>query len=655
MTKENNNSGLCTGLNSSDLNNFRKLILKSFKVLNKKNFSIIIHGASFPSLEKQDTGIGSPNSEGAKLFISFINNLGFNSIQLGPWGKTKIVDASPYTSTIFSSNTLFIDLAPLTGEKWGKILSNETFERIVNNNPNKNSNKAAYVYVFNEQENAILEAFSTFNEKLANLSNLDKKESNKIELLKEKFSKFKKENNYWLEKDALYEALSKKYNNDYWPMWSEDVDKNLFNTRDKNDELTSKLRIGELKKEYKNEIELYKFTQFIADAQKEEIKEYALENGIKLIADRQVGFSDRDIWANQSLFLRGWYLGCPPDYFSEDGQAWGFPVLDPEKLFNKNGSLGKGGQLLKAVFNKIFKENPGGVRIDHIIGLIDPWVYTDSPKRGSRLYSSPEREDLAKYARISNEDLNFSEEPEADIRVKHVSKAQVKKYAEFITKIIIKAAEEEGLSKDSIICEDLGSLTNPVYKVMEDLELSGMRVTQFVDPQDFEHPYRCSNMTEQHWAVTGTHDNETIASWVESLYKQPEILEKHIQNLAQDLIVEEEKREEFINSLRNNPKEFIKAKYVELFVSKSENVQVFFTDFFGINERYNKPGTSGSENWSLRLPNNFCEVYFNNLSKGDGLNLAKVLKLAIEYKGSKFAEKNKNLIKELDEFANKLN
>ena len=55
-----------------------------------------------------------------------------------------------------------------------------------------------------------------------------------------------------------------------------------------------------------------------------------------MIADRQVAFSDRDCWAYQSLFLEGWCLGCPPDYFSKDGQAWGFPVINPEKLYNED-------------------------------------------------------------------------------------------------------------------------------------------------------------------------------------------------------------------------------------------------------------------------------------------------------------------------------
>ena len=48
-------------------------------------------------------------------------------------------------------------------------------------------------------------------------------------------------------------------------------------------------------------------------------------------------------------------LGCPPDYFSEDGQAWGFPVINPDTMFNADGTLGKGGELLKRLYSKMFK------------------------------------------------------------------------------------------------------------------------------------------------------------------------------------------------------------------------------------------------------------------------------------------------------------
>ena len=88
---------------------------------------------------------------------------------------------------------------------------------------------------------------------------------------------------------------------------------------------------------------------------------------------------------------------------------------------------------------------------------------------------------------------------------------------------------------------------------------------------------------------------------------------------------------------------------VELFASKAENVQVFFTDLLGLMDVYNRPGTAGDKNWSLRMPNDFEEFYCSQLSKGKGLNLPLVLKLAIQARGSEFASKNDKLVKELEE------
>lgn len=622
----------------AEMKEYQETVQKALKLLDKKNLSIIMHGASFPSIPSEDTGIGSPNSNGARVFANFIKGV-FNSIQLGPGGKTKFVDASPYTGTIFSNNTLFIDLAQLTEPKWENILSDETFKRIVENNPNKGKNKTAYEYIYTEQEKALREAYKNFRIKI-----------DKLKKINDKFSKFRAENNFWLEKDAIYEALSIKHGNDYWPVWKDEIDKNLFSL--KND--ATQERIAEIKRDYSEEIEFYSFCQFVADVQKEEMKEYVLEHGIKLIADRQVGFSDRDVWSNQSLFLSGWSLGCPPDYFSETGQAWGFPVMDPDKIFNPDGSIGEGGELFKAIFKKIFKENPGGVRIDHIIGLVDPWVYKAGkkpmPEEGAgRLYSSPENEKLAKYSHISIKDLMEDSEPEDEDRVARLSREQIDSYAEFLNKIVIQAAKEEGLDKNAIICEDLGTLTAPVELVLGDLKLSGVRVTQFVDPEDLEHPYRGVLVGKNHWIMVGTHDNVPLSLWAKNLTAEETLL--HAQNLAEDLIPETDKREAFIEKLTNNPEELVKAKYAELFSSPAQNLQFFFSDFFGLEEVYNKPGTSGSQNWSLRLPNDFEEFYYSQLSKGKGLNLPETLKTAIESKGQKFAQKNKDLLNKLEEYS----
>ena len=103
----------------------KKTIRKALKVLGKKNLAFIMHNGSFPSANGQNTGFGSINTDGGKEFIEYASGL-FDAIQLGPAGKTKSCDSSPYTGTIFSGNPLFIDLKELTTKSWGKILSENT-------------------------------------------------------------------------------------------------------------------------------------------------------------------------------------------------------------------------------------------------------------------------------------------------------------------------------------------------------------------------------------------------------------------------------------------------------------------------------------------------------------------------------------------------
>ena len=66
------------------------------------------------------------------------------------------------------------------------------------------------------------------------------------------------------------------------------------------------------------------------------LKEYANDNGIKIIGDIPiyVAFDSADTWANPELFQfdeNGYptaVAGCPPDGFSATGQLWGNPLYD---------------------------------------------------------------------------------------------------------------------------------------------------------------------------------------------------------------------------------------------------------------------------------------------------------------------------------------
>lgn len=60
----------------------------------------------------------------------------------------------------------------------------------------------------------------------------------------------------------------------------------------------------------------------------------------------------------------------------------GIPVLDPKKLFIKDEQgniigLGSAGKLIRQKFEKLL-DTYSNVRIDHAIGLIDPWIYNKS-------------------------------------------------------------------------------------------------------------------------------------------------------------------------------------------------------------------------------------------------------------------------------------
>lgn len=606
-------------------------IKKTLKALGKKNFVFIMHNGSFPSVEGENTGFGTINSQAGRNFIDYAAGL-FDAIQMGPAGKTKSSDSSPYCGTIFSNNPLFIDLKELTTPKWYNILSESTFNEIIENNPNKDTNKTSYSYITVKQAQALSEAYENFI-----------KLNNKA--LMQEFEVYKSENDSWLDKDSLYEALSIEHETDYWPNWKSKTDKNLFNPKSYEEKIEYAKRIEEISKKYAKEIDEYKFIQFVLSKQNAQTKKYADSKGIKMIADRQVAFSDRDCWAYQSLFLEGWCLGCPPDYFSKDGQAWGFPVIDPEKLYNTDGSLGEAGILMKNLFKKMFRENPGGVRIDHIVGLIDPWVYKSGKKPmpecgAGRLYSSPEHPELAKYAIPRIEDLDSNMTPDNEKRVKNLTDEQIKLYGRLIEKIVIAAAQEEGLTKDAIVCEDLGTLTNPVAAVMKAYDLLGMRLTQFTVATEPNDPYRCKNITPKCWAMVGTHDNRPVTLWAKSLVNTHEGY-LHVKNLVEDLFKEADNKDDLIVEMTKNAEFLKETKLVELFACKAENLQMFFTDFFNMSQTYNTPGTSGDKNWSLRLPDNFAQM--------QTINLPLILKKAIIARGSQFAEQNKEIIKELDE------
>ena len=580
--------------NAKQMKVYTKSVNQGLELLGKQ-VDLILHNASAPAVSSENTGIGSLFSRTvvSKLF-PFLKEHGISGIQQEPNGIRKAMDNSPYAPESSAKNIFMIPLEKLASDEYNNILSKETFNKVVANNPDKNN--VDYDYVRKSYNMALREAFNNGK--------------NSAE-----FTEFKQQNEAKYEQSAIFHLLNELNAGKKWSA----LDAHLYSTADKT---AAAKRINELKTQYKNDYDFYIFNQMILEKENKKSNELAKKTGIKIIGDSPVAQTAVDEWVNQKLFLKGKAIGCPPDYFSKDGQRWGFKYYDPEKIFNKDGSLGEAGEVLKKKYEDYFASFPGGIIIDHVIGLIDPFIYTTSakkmtPQNSGRIYSIE-----GKYKKHSLDE-----------------------YAMLLTKIIIPAAEKYGLDKSSIICEDLGDATKPVQEIMKKLELSGISVTQF--------DHRGATTPAKNTIMIGSHDNQSFLEYVEGKFKN--VKDKSFMHktklLAEDtapLGATTAEKKQYREALRKDKSKFIAASFAELFTSPARRVQIFFTDLFGIAKTYNRPGTKKG-NWSIRLGENFEKDYYKAVAEGKAPNFAKVIATALRQRG--LDKGNYELMKNLDDSA----
>ena len=610
--------------NQKEMQVYTSSVNEGLKLLGKQ-VDVILHNASAPAVKSENTGIGSLFSRTTvtKLF-PFLKSHGITGIQQEPNGLRKVMDNSPYAPESNAKNIFMIPLEKLTTEEYGNILSKKTFDTIVNNNPS--GDEVNYPYVRKMYDIALREAYN---------NGKDSKE----------FAEFKATREQDYEQSAIYRVLSKinGIDNSFWGQgdsytekdykavskiagekdWDK-IDRNLYANKNSKE---SQARIAELKEKYKDDYDYFLFQQMILEKENEKSNQLAKETGIKIIGDSPVAPSEVETWVNKNLFLKGMAIGCPPDYFSKTGQRWGFKYYDPEKIFNKDGSLGEAGKALQKKYEEYFASFPGGIRLDHVIGLIDPFIYTLNSKNmtssnSGRIYSIFS----GKYQKKNDEE-----------------------YAALFNKIIIPAAEKYGLKKSSIICEDLGDKTKPVKNVMKRLDLSGISITQFDD--------RGAKAPEKNVIMIGSHDNNSFIEFINDLFNFKNDAAKEVRFmkktkfLAEDTApkgVTEEEKKQYIKELRTDKKKFLAAGFAELFASPAKRIQIFFSDFWGLGKTYNRPGTTQG-NWALRLGENFEEDYYKAAAEGKAPNLADAIARALRHRG--LDKGNEELMKNLDNSA----
>lgn len=572
----------------------------AFDYLGTEEVAMIIHGTCFPETER-DLGTGSPYGKAAAQLIPFEILHGFNSNQLGPVGVIRDAQhISPYKSTVSTRNYLFTNLDELTTDKYAKILSSEVINSMLDkvDDNGKNYAYSNFPEAFANYQYLIKIANRNFKEKLRN------NDPDAIHLNNE-FEQFKNKKGNDVYKDALFDVLVENYETMDFNKWS-DLDKNLIPLLNKkNPEAIA--RYKKLTTRSKDEFESYIFGQFILDKQIKENTKLRKMYGFKYISDLLVGFSPSDEWSHQDLFLKNWRMGCPNG--GEFGpQLWDVPVLNPKKLFNPDGTLGSAGLYLKKKLEDSL-EDFDNVRIDHALGLIDPYIYDKNSVQiaGGKI-------DLSKF-RANN--ISYMPEIDPDENYKNI-----------LNKIILPTLEEHGIAKDYPVWEDLCTDTptfNRIYHTENHLpgitQLEYMRAENSQDPGD--------------WGLVGSHDSDPAMKMIKKDWVRHhgawDIF--YLAGFLNSNPKHADYRDTFCKVIDKDDKERVKAKFAELFLTCNK-IQISFADFFGLDKTYNKGGEENDTNWKLRLNKDYEDSYYKNLASAEptAINMPEILKTAVQAK-----------------------
>ncbi len=600
-----------------------------FKVAGVKQRIAITHGSVFPATGR-DTFIGSPYGEGAKNWINFLKLYGFTGNQLGPNGSLYADNPSPYNSSALNENPLFIDLKALTTDKYGRILSKQTYENItLPIEPNDKN------YAFSDFKEAKIIYYRALQEAYRNFrKNLAKGHPNAITLNNE-FTNFKNSRLYskktrgqQTEEEGVYRVLASIYNTEDYTKWDR-LDSNLM-AEIRNGNPTAAERYKELTEKFKHPIEEYQFEQFIVKKQIKENKDFRDKLNFKYFSDFLIGCSKMDAWRFREAFLDGYSVGT---YESGDTpyQTWGIPVLNPRKLFVGYDGVNIGGEFLKEKLEHAL-ENCENIRIDHALGLIDPFIYEESTiefdNNGKQIKSKVHGNFMSQ---ITDEEGNKFDDYQNYLRI--------------LERLVLPILKEHDIDKTEPVWENICCEPETFKKTYYE-ENNLPKIIQTEGKQ-------AANEGNENWFLVGSHDSIPAMNMLKDdndwrRWNPAWDAEYLAQYLNQDPARAEEK-EKFLDKisgysngapkieddLANADRELVKAKFAELFTK--EKIMVSFADILGINDKnivYNIGGSSNDINWRERIAPDFIDKYYENLSSDNptALNIPEVLKIAVRAK-----------------------
>ncbi len=118
----------------------------------------------------------------------------------------------------------------------------------------------------------------------------------------------------------------------------------------------------------RNEAYYHLYVQYLLHLQLTDTCQYAADHGVLLKGDLPIGVAPHsvEVWAEPSLFHTDRSAGAPPDAFATDGQNWGFPTYNWERMYQDNLHWWRNRFSRMSSYFKAF-------RIDHVLGFFRIW------------------------------------------------------------------------------------------------------------------------------------------------------------------------------------------------------------------------------------------------------------------------------------------
>lgn len=436
-----------------------------FNWLDHRASGVLMHPTSLPG----EFGVGTLNDHCFE-FIDFLADAGMTYWQICPLGPTGYGN-SPYQSfSAFAGNPYLISLRSLQARE---LLDN----RILDDLSHLPKGFVDYGGLYLSKWAILDSVYETFVQGEQKIRPYGS------------FKDFKDKRESWLEPFAYFQALKNHFDGKPWYEWPQEF--SSYENAQNNS----------LRQELERDIDAQKFYQYLFYGQWDAVRAHAKKRGVEIIGDLPifVALDSADVWQDPEQFqldpktkLPTAVAGCPPDYFAEDGQLWGNPLYDWDKM--KQDGYQWWIERLNASFDMY-----DVVRIDHFRGFDSYWriPYGSPTARSGEWTKGP--------------GIDFFE------------------------------AVKNGVRNCKLIAEDLGELSESVNELRRDTGLPGMAVLQFAFDDDSANLYLPHNQSPNTVVYSGTHDNDTTIGWYATA---PEKTRDHVrryyevsgENIGWDLI-----------------------------------------------------------------------------------------------------------------------